>query len=55
MKEGLEGKIQILFEGQIVKKVNLLVLKIINNGNLPITSSDFEKTSLSILEKMPPF
>ena len=43
MKEGFEGKVQILFEGQSVKNVHLLVIKIINNGNIPIASSDFEK------------
>jgi hypothetical protein len=40
-------KIQILFQGQRVSEVNLLILKFTNSGNTPITSNDFEQ-SLSI-------
>ena len=51
MKEGFEGKVQILFEGQNVENVHLLVLKVINNGNIPIASSDFENALTFIFGK----
>jgi hypothetical protein len=41
--EELEGKLQILFEGEPVQKVHLLVLKLANTGNVPVTTADYEK------------
>lgn len=46
-KDGFSEKIQILYEGQPVNEVDLLILKFVNSGNVPITSNDFEK-ALSI-------
>jgi hypothetical protein len=41
--EEVEGRIQILFEGKQVKKVHLIILKLANVGNIPITISDYER------------
>jgi len=47
------GKIQILFEGKPVKKVHLLVIKIANIGNVPITKNDYERAvSLNFSENV---
>lgn len=35
-------RIEVLFDGKPAKNVSLLIIKIINNGNAPIVSSDFE-------------
>lgn len=43
VEEELKGNFQILFEGKPVQKIHLLVIKISNNGNLPIASSDFDE------------
>jgi hypothetical protein len=42
VNEELKGKIQVTFEGTPVQNVHLVLLKILNNGNVPIASSDFE-------------
>ncbi len=41
--EEIAGKLQILFQGEPVRKVHLLVLRLTNNGNVPITSADYER------------
>jgi hypothetical protein len=41
--EEIKDDLQILYKGAEVKNVHLLILKIINNGNQPILSNDFEK------------
>ena len=41
--EEIAGKLQILFQGKAVQSVYLLVIKISNTGNVPITSSDYER------------
>ncbi len=41
--EEIAGKLQILFQGETVRKVHLLVLRLVNNGNVPITSADYER------------
>jgi hypothetical protein len=38
-----EGKLEILFEGNKVKNTYLVIMSIINSGNVPITSNDYEK------------
>ncbi|MCI0565101.1 MAG: hypothetical protein MN733_42080, partial [Nitrososphaera sp.] len=38
----LKGKTKILFEGVPVRNVYLVVLHFLNDGNIPITASDFE-------------
>jgi hypothetical protein len=43
VKEELEGKLQVLFDGQPTRDICLLVVKIINNGNVAIASADYEK------------
>jgi hypothetical protein len=51
-KEAKE-RVEILFDGKPAKNVSLLVVRIINNGNVPITSSDFEiPLSLNFEEKV---
>lgn len=41
VREELEGKVKITYEDTPVKNVQLIVMKIINTGNVPITPSDF--------------
>jgi hypothetical protein len=43
MKEEVEGKLQILFDGEPVSDVHLVVVKIVNSGNVPITAHDYER------------
>lgn len=40
--EELEGKLQILYEGQPTKDISLVIIKLFNSGNLPIATSDYE-------------
>lgn len=42
VKEEVQDKIQISFQGQPVDDVHLVVIKIANSGNVPIRSSEFE-------------
>jgi hypothetical protein len=42
LDEEIKGKIQILYDGTSVQKVHLLILHIMNDGNVPIIKSDFE-------------
>lgn len=42
-KEEIKNELQILYKGNPVKNVHLFTLKIINDGNQPIASNDFEK------------
>ena len=39
----IEGKLQVLYGGSPVENVHLLLVKFFNSGNVPITSSDFER------------
>ena len=41
--EEIAGKLQIRFQGESVQGVYLLVIRIINTGNIPIASSDYER------------
>jgi hypothetical protein len=41
VNEELTGKIRIVYEGTAVQNVYLLILKVQNDGNVPITPSDF--------------
>jgi hypothetical protein len=41
--EEIEGKLKILFKGEVVRNVHLLIVKLINSGNTPITSTDYER------------
>ena len=43
IREEVEGKVQMLYEGTQVKKVHLIVLKIHNSGNVPIRTGDYER------------
>jgi hypothetical protein len=40
----LEGNLQIVFGGQLVREVYLLIIKITNSGNQPIESSNYERS-----------
>lgn len=41
--EEISGKFQILFQGETVKNVHLLMVRFCNTGNLPITTGDYER------------
>lgn len=43
VREELEGKLQVLYEGEPAKSLTLIVLKVWNSGNQPILSVDFER------------
>jgi hypothetical protein len=43
LKEEIAGKIKVLYEGNEVTNVHLFEIKLINTGNQPIASSDFER------------
>lgn len=52
MEEEIKGNLQILFNGKPVQQVHLIVVKIINSGNMPIVFTDYERPiSLSFGEK----
>jgi hypothetical protein len=42
LTDEIRGKVQILFEGLPVQNVHLVILHILNDGNIAITSSDYE-------------
>jgi hypothetical protein len=39
----IKGKLQILLDGNPVENVHLLLIKFINDGNIPIAASDYER------------
>lgn len=41
--EELEGKLQVSYEGQPTKGICILIIKLFNSGNLPVTASDYER------------
>jgi hypothetical protein len=41
--EEIKGKLKILYEDKLVSKVQLVLLKLTNTGNIPILSSDFDR------------
>ena len=43
IKEDMEGIIEITHRGKPVKNVFLTIIKILNNGNVPILKSDFDE------------
>jgi hypothetical protein len=43
VREELEGKLQVLYEGEPANSLTLIVLKVWNSGNQPILSTDFER------------
>ena len=43
VKDEIQGKVKVLYEGNEVKKVHLLTLKFTNTGNQPISSTDYER------------
>ena len=43
MEEEVKGKLQILFDKKPVQQVHLIVVRIVNSGNLPILSPDYER------------
>jgi hypothetical protein len=42
-EKGIEDKVEIRYEGQVVRNVRLIVIKLINDGYLSIKRDDFEK------------
>jgi hypothetical protein len=43
VRESIAGKVQVLFDSKPVQNVRLVVMRIFNSGNIPITASDFEQ------------
>lgn len=43
VREELEGKLQVLYEGEPAKSLTLIVLRFWNSGNQPILATDFER------------
>lgn len=43
IREEVKKKLQILFNGNPVQQVHLILVKIINSGNIPILETDFER------------
>lgn len=43
VREEIEGKLKVLFEDNPVKNVHLFIIRLINTGNVPITSADYER------------
>jgi hypothetical protein len=43
VKEAVKSKLEILYEGKPVKDVHLLLVRIVNTGNLPILPHDYER------------
>ncbi|MDT7540166.1 MAG: hypothetical protein QOE33_70 [Acidobacteriota bacterium] len=50
VNEQIEGKIEVLYENIPVNNVRLVTVKVINNGNVPITSNDYERKLSFILK-----
>lgn len=42
IEDEIKGNLQILYNGNPIEQVHLIVIKFINSGNTPITSNDFE-------------
>ncbi len=43
VKDEVEGKLQIIYDGAEVSDVHLVVVRISNSGNVPITSNDYDR------------
>lgn len=43
VKDEIQGKVQVLYDGKEVKNVHLLTIRFTNNGNQSIASSDYER------------
>ena len=43
IEDEIKGKLEIFFNGKPVQDVHLIVFKIINSGNVPIVSTDYER------------
>ena len=43
VKDEIQGKVKVLYEGKEVKNVHLLTIKFSNNGNQSISSTDYER------------
>ena len=43
VREELEGRLQVLYEGHPAKDICLVVVRLLNSGNVPIATTDFER------------
>jgi hypothetical protein len=43
VREELEGRLQVMYEGQPARDICLLVLKLLNTGNVAIATADYER------------
>ena len=43
VREELEGKLEVLYEGHAVRSLSVLVIKVWNSGNQPIKSDEYER------------
>jgi len=41
--EGVDSRLQMVFDGAAVRDVQLVVIRIVNSGNVPITRDDYER------------
>lgn len=48
-EESIAGKLEILFEQKPVKDVQLIEVKLVNSGSLPITAADYEQPVVLLL------
>ena len=44
VNEALEGRLRILYDDEPTRDISLLMIKIFNSGNMPISKSDYEKS-----------
>lgn len=42
VQDEIKKDVQILYKGKLVQQVNLILLRLVNSGNVPILSVDFE-------------
>jgi len=43
ISEQVAGKVKVLYEDKSIENAQLIVIKLLNNGNQPITSKDYER------------
>jgi hypothetical protein len=43
VQEGFQDKLEIVFNGQTIKDAQLLLIKLINSGDMPILADDFKR------------
>jgi len=44
IKEEIKGRLQILLDGNVVRDIHMIVIRVLNSGNVPIVPSDYDRT-----------